>query len=59
MSTLMTVVSSLEKEDKMKQITSEIDAILSKGQFQIKQLHSSHKKVDQGNEEHVDFLGQK
>ena len=30
---------SRENEDKSKQITSEIDAILSKGQFQIKQWH--------------------
>ena len=50
---------SRENEDKTKQITSEIDAILSKGQFQIKQWHSSNKKVDQTDEEHVDFLGKK
>ena len=59
MSTLTTVVSSLENEDKIKKITSEIDAILSKGPFQIKQWHSSKKKVDQANKEHVDFLGKK
>ena len=47
---------SRENEDKSKQITSEIDAILSKGQFQIKQWHSNNKKVDQKDEEHVDFL---
>ena len=41
---------SRQNEDKSKQITSEIDAILSKGQF---------KKVDQTDEEHVDFLGHK
>ena len=50
---------SRENEDKSKQITSEIDAILSKGQFQIKQWHSNNKKVDQTDEEHVDFLGHK
>ena len=31
----------------------------SKGQFQIKQWHSNNKKVDQTDEEHVDFLGNK
>ena len=50
---------SRENEDKSKQITSEIDAILSKGQFQIKQWHSNNKKIDQTDEEHVDFLGHK
>ena len=55
----MTVVGSLENEDKIKKITSEIDAILSKGPFQIKQWHSSNKKVDQADKIHVDFLGKK
>ena len=58
MSTLMTLVAQ-ENEDKTKQITSVIDAILRKGQFQIKQWHSSNKKVHQTGEEHVDFLGEK
>ena len=53
----MTVVGSLENEDKIKKIASEIDAILSKGPFQIKQWHSSNKNVDQADKEHVDFLG--
>ena len=50
---------SRENEDKSKQITSEIDTILSKGQFQIKQWHSNNKKIGQTDEEHVDFLGHK
>ena len=29
------------------------------GQFQIKKWHSSNKKVDQTDEEHVEFLGKK
>ena len=49
---------SRENEDKSKQITSEKDAILSKGQFQIKQWHSN-KKIGQTDEEHADFLGHK
>ena len=48
-----------ENEDKTKQITSDIDAILSKGEFQIKQWHSNNKKVDQTDEEHVHFLRKK
>ena len=50
---------SRENEDKSKQITSEIDAILNKGQFQIKQWHSNNKNVYQTDEEHVDFLEHK
>ena len=48
-----------ENEDKTKQITSVIDAILRNGQFQIKKWHSSNKKVDQTDQEHVDFLRKK
>ena len=59
MPTLMTVVGSLENEDKITKITSEIDANLSKGQFQIKQWRSSNKRVDQADKEHEDFLGKK
>ena len=36
---------SRENEDKSKQITSEIDTILSKGQFQIKQWHSNKRTL--------------
>ena len=47
------------KPYKSKQITSEIDATFSKGQFHIKRWHSNSKKADQTDEEHVDFLGHK
>ena len=36
-----------------------MDAILRNGQFQIKKWHSSNKKVDQTDQEHVDFLRKK
>ena len=56
---MSTLMNSRENEDKSKQIMSEIDAILSKGQFQMKQWHSNNKKVDQTDEEHVVFPGKK
>lgn len=49
---------SRENSSKVKQITNEIDAILSKGQFQIKEWHSNDKEVDRTNERHTKFLGQ-
>ena len=36
-----------------------MDAFLRNGQFQINKWHWSNKKVDQTDEEHVDFLGKK
>ena len=36
-----------------------MDAFLRKGQFQIKKWHWSNKKVDQTDQEHVDFLRKK
>ena len=54
----MTLVAP--KKTKIKPSKSRvIDAILRKGQFQIKQWHSSNKKVHQTDEQHVDFLGKK
>ena len=39
--------------------TSEIDTILSTGQFQVKTWHSNNKNVNQSDEERPDFLGHK
>jgi len=50
---------SRENEARCKQITSEIDAILATGQFQVKEWHSNNKNIDQKNEEFTDFLGHK
>ena len=50
---------SRENEAKCKQVTSEIDAILQTGQFQIKAWHSNNENVDQTDEEFTDFLGHK
>lgn len=46
--------------DEAKQITSEIDRILEKGQFRIKCWHSNSKEVDQSDgERYTDLLGHK
>jgi len=50
---------SRENEARCKQITSEIAAILTTGQFQVKEWHSNNKNIDQTNEEFTDFLGHK
>ena len=51
--------SSRENEARCKKVTSEIDAILSTEQFQVKAWHSNNKNVNQSDEEHPDFLGHK
>ena len=43
----------------MTKITKEIDAILNKGQFQIKEWHSNLIEVDQTIEQDTNFLGHK
>ena len=48
---------SRENEARCKKVTSEIDAILSTGQFQVKAWHSNNKNVNQSDEERPDFLG--
>jgi len=50
---------SRENEARCKQITSEIAAILTTGQFQVKEWHSNNKNIDQTNEQFTDFLGHK
>ena len=50
---------SCKDSSSVKQITTEIDAILNKGQFNIKEWHSNHKKVDQSGERYTSFLGHK
>ena len=50
---------SRENEARCKKVTSEIDAILSTGQFQVKAWHSNNKNVNQSDEERPDFLGHK
>ena len=50
---------SRENESTCKKVTSEIDAILSTGQFQVKTWHSNNKNVNQSDEERTDFLGHK
>ena len=47
------------KQDATEKVTSEIDAILSTGQFQVKAWHSNNKNVNQSDEESPDFLGHK
>ena len=48
-----------ENEARCKKVTSEIDAILSTGQFQVTAWHSKNKNVNQSEEERPDFLGHK
>ncbi|XP_068719031.1 uncharacterized protein [Montipora capricornis] len=50
---------SRENEARCKKVTSEIDAILSIGQFQVKAWHSNNKNVNQSDEERPNFLGHK
>ena len=50
---------SRENEAMCKKITSELDAIVATGQFQIKAWHSNNKRIDQTDEESTDFLGHK
>jgi hypothetical protein len=50
---------SRENSSSVKKITNEIDAILNKGQFQIKEWHSNHKEVDETNEQYTNCLGHK
>ena len=50
---------SRENEARCKKVTSEIDATLSTGQFQVKAWHSNNKNVNQSDEERSDFLGHK
>ena len=50
---------SRENEARCKKVTSEIDAILSTGEFQVKAWHSNNKNVNQSDEERPDFLGHK
>ncbi|XP_015767845.1 PREDICTED: uncharacterized protein LOC107346552 [Acropora digitifera] len=48
-----------ENKARCNKVTSEIDAILSTGQFQVKAWHSNNKNVNQSDEERPDFLGHK
>ena len=50
---------SRENEARCKKVTSEIDAILSTGQFQVEAWHSNNKNVNLSDEERPDFLGHK
>ena len=50
---------SRENEARCKKVTSDIDVILSTGQFQVKAWHSNNKNVNQSDEERPDFLGHK
>lgn len=50
---------SRKDSSSIKKITSEIDEILSKGKFEIKEWHSNHKDVDQTSERYTSFLGHK
>ena len=50
---------SRENESRCKKVTSEIDAILSTAQFQVKTWHSNNKNVNQSDEERTDFIGHK
>ena len=50
---------SRENEARCKKVTSEIDAILSTGQFQVKAWQSNDKNVNQSDEERPYFLGHK
>ena len=49
---------SRETVNKVKQIISHIDAVLTKGNFQIKTWHSNQEEIDQSNSERfTDLLG--
>lgn len=47
---------SRENEARRKKVTSEIDAILSVGQFQVKAWHSNNKNINQSDKERPGFL---
>ena len=51
--------SSRENEARCKKVTSEIDAILATGQFEVKTWHSNNNNVNQSDEERTEFLGHK
>ena len=51
--------SSRENEARCKKVTSEIDTILTTGQFQVKTWQSNNKNVNQSDEECTDFLDHK
>ena len=48
---------SREKGARCKKVTSEIDATLSTGQFQVKKRHPNNENVNQSENKHTDFLG--
>jgi len=50
---------SRENEARCKKVTSEINAILATGQFEVKTWHSNNNNINQSDEERTEFLGHK